>query len=178
MGIFDKYASALERLDPIKYTGIVDKVQGLLIEARGPRAVVGELCQILLPDGKRHRSGPRWWACGAPPCSSCPTTRWRASRSAARVIAMGEQLSVPVSDRLLGRVLDSMGKPIDGKGDVGSALWYPVFRAPPDVLARAAHPTRRSPRASAPSTACSPWARASAWASSPAAASASPPCWA
>jgi len=53
----------------------------------------------------------------------------------AKVIAMGEQLSVPVSDRLLGRVLDSMGKPIDGKGTWAPTL-VPVFRAPPDVLRR------------------------------------------
>ncbi len=52
------------------------------------------------------------------------------------VIAMGEQLRVPVSDKLLGRTLDSMGKPIDGKGDVGSELWYPAFNTPPDVLKR------------------------------------------
>jgi flagellum-specific ATP synthase len=52
------------------------------------------------------------------------------------VIAMGETLSVPVSDRLLGRTLDSMGKPIDGKGDVGSDLWYSAFNSPPDVLRR------------------------------------------
>jgi flagellum-specific ATP synthase len=135
MGIFDKYASAVERLEPIKYTGTVERVQGLVIEARGPRAVVGELCQILLPSEKRIL-----WAevvgLQGPVVQIMPYDELEGLPIGAKVVAMGEQLSVPVSDRLLGRVLDSMGKPIDGKGDVGSPLWYPIFRSPPDVLKR------------------------------------------
>ena len=38
------------------------------------------------------------------------------------MIATGELLQVSVSDRLLGRVLDSMGRPADGKGDVWSDI--------------------------------------------------------
>ena len=176
MGIFDKYASALERLEPIKYTGTVDKVQGLVIEARGPRAVVGELCQVVLPAKKRILWAEVVGLKGAT-VQVMPYDEMEGLEIGARVIAMGEQLSVPVSDRLLGRVLDSMGKPIDGKGDVGSSLWYPVFRAPPTCSGAAAS-NRRSPRASAPSTAWPRSARGSAWASSPAAAWARPPCWA
>jgi flagellum-specific ATP synthase len=135
MGIFDKYASALERLEPIKYTGTVDKVQGLVIEARGPRAVVGELCQVVLPAEKRILWAEVVGLRGAT-VQIMPYDEMEGLEIGSRVVAMGEQLSVPVSDRLLGRVLDSMGKPIDGKGDVGSPLWYPIFRAPPDVLRR------------------------------------------
>ena len=52
MGVFDKYTSRLEDLDPIKFTGVVEKVQGLLVESLGPAAQVGELCQILVPRGR------------------------------------------------------------------------------------------------------------------------------
>jgi flagellum-specific ATP synthase len=135
MGIFDKYASALERLEPIKYTGTIEKIQGLLLESRGPRAVVGELCQVVLPAEKRIL-----WAevvgLKGPVVQIMPYDEMEGLEIGAKVIALGEQLSVPVSERLLGRVLDSMGKPIDGKGDIGSSLWYPIFRAPPDVLRR------------------------------------------
>ena len=44
-----KYLDAVERTDPIKYIGRVTKVLGLLVESRGPHAVIGEVCQILLP---------------------------------------------------------------------------------------------------------------------------------
>jgi flagellum-specific ATP synthase len=45
-------------------------------------------------------------------------------------------LQVPVSDRLLGRVLDSMGRPSDGKGDVASDNFYPAVAKPPNALTR------------------------------------------
>jgi len=52
------------------------------------------------------------------------------------VKATGETLQVPVSDRLLGRVLDGLGRPVDGKGEVGSANSYPAVSRPPDALTR------------------------------------------
>jgi len=136
MGLFDKYAAALQAIDPIKYTGIVKKVQGgLIVESLGPRAVVGELCQILLPQSSRLV-----WAevvgLKGKIVQIMPYDEMEGIEVGAQVIAMGEQLSVPVSDKLLGRVLDSMGKPIDGRGDIGSPLWYPILQDPPDVLRR------------------------------------------
>ena len=136
MGLFDKYAFTLERIDPIKYTGVVQKVQGgLIVESKGPRAVVGELCQIVLPDSRRII-----WAevVGLRDriVQIMPYDEMEGITVGCKVIAMGEQLSIPVSEKLLGRVLDGMGKPIDGKGDIGSSVWYPIHQAPPDVLRR------------------------------------------
>jgi flagellum-specific ATP synthase len=53
-----------------------------------------------------------------------------------RVIASGSMLEVPVSRKLLGRVLDYRGNPIDGKGDIGETLRYPAIAGPPDSLSR------------------------------------------
>ncbi|MGC9313270.1 MAG: FliI/YscN family ATPase, partial [Sediminispirochaetaceae bacterium] len=52
------------------------------------------------------------------------------------VVAMGEFLSIPVSEKLMGRVLNAMGKPIDGKGSVGSAETVSTVNTPPNVLFR------------------------------------------
>ena len=38
----------------------------------------------------------------------------------------GRILEVPVGDELVGRVVDALGNPIDGKGDIGSKLTSPV----------------------------------------------------
>jgi flagellum-specific ATP synthase len=53
-----------------------------------------------------------------------------------RVVASGTRLEVPVSKKLLGRVLDAMGRPIDDKGEVESAVLYPAIALPPDPLKR------------------------------------------
>lgn len=135
MGVLDKYAEVLGRLDPIKYTGTVEKVQGLLVESAGPHAVVGELCQILLRAPERAV-----WAevvgLRGKTVQLMPYRDIHGIEVGCTVIALGEPLSVPVSSKLLGRVLDSMGRPIDRHGDVGSAEWYPVFARPPDVMTR------------------------------------------
>ncbi|MFQ5659776.1 MAG: F0F1 ATP synthase subunit alpha [Gammaproteobacteria bacterium] len=45
-------------------------------------------------------------------------------------------LEVPIGPELLGRVVDSLGTPIDGKGDVGCTRTSPVEKIAPGVIAR------------------------------------------
>ena len=48
----------------------------------------------------------------------------------------GELLSVPVGDAVIGRVLDPLGNPLDGKGDVVSTKRRPVESTAPGVAGR------------------------------------------
>lgn len=48
----------------------------------------------------------------------------------------GRILEVPIGDQLLGRVLNALGEPIDGKGPVGASLSAPVERVAPGVIWR------------------------------------------
>ena len=48
----------------------------------------------------------------------------------------GRILEVPVGEALLGRVVDSLGNPIDGKGPVGATLTSPIEKIAPGVIAR------------------------------------------
>jgi len=130
-----KYLSAVERTDPIKYVGRVTKVLGLLVESRGPQAVIGEVCQIIVPKLGRAAYaevvGLREDA-----VQLMAYDGLEGIEVGCQVIATGDMLQIPVSDRLLGRVLDSMGRPADGKGDVASDLYYPAVARPPDALTR------------------------------------------
>ena len=45
-------------------------------------------------------------------------------------------LEVPVGESLIGRVLDGLGKPIDGKGDLNSKESYPIERVAAGVITR------------------------------------------
>jgi F-type H+-transporting ATPase subunit beta len=44
----------------------------------------------------------------------------------------GEQISVPVGNAVLGRIMNVIGEPIDGQGKVGSDKHYPIHRKAPD----------------------------------------------
>jgi len=48
----------------------------------------------------------------------------------------GRILEVPVGPELLGRVVDALGKPIDGRGEVGAKATSPVEKVAPGVVAR------------------------------------------
>src|SRR5215472_1439402 len=45
-------------------------------------------------------------------------------------------MSVPVGDALIGRVVDALGQPIDGKGPIQTTQFNPVERLAPGVIAR------------------------------------------
>ncbi|MBN8796319.1 MAG: F0F1 ATP synthase subunit alpha, partial [Stenotrophomonas nitritireducens] len=48
----------------------------------------------------------------------------------------GQILSVPVGPEMLGRVVNALGEPIDGKGPLGTSLTAPVERVAPGVIWR------------------------------------------
>lgn len=48
----------------------------------------------------------------------------------------GKILQVPVGENLVGRVVDALGNPIDGKGAIKSSKKYPVEKIAPGVIAR------------------------------------------
>ena len=48
----------------------------------------------------------------------------------------GRLLSVPVGKALLGRVVDSLGRPLDGKGPIASDVFYPVEKVAPGIITR------------------------------------------
>ena len=50
-----------------------------------------------------------------------------------RLKTTGKLLQVPVGKGMLGRVVDTLGRPIDGKGPIDSKTAYPVEKIAPGV---------------------------------------------
>src|SRR2546426_10193371 len=48
----------------------------------------------------------------------------------------GKLLSVPVGKGLLGRVVDTLGRPVDGKGPIKETAFYPVEKIAPGIVKR------------------------------------------
>ncbi|MDP6550342.1 MAG: F0F1 ATP synthase subunit alpha [Dehalococcoidia bacterium] len=53
-----------------------------------------------------------------------------------RVRSTGRIIEVPVGEALIGRVVDPLGRPLDGKGPVNTTATLPVERVAPNVVAR------------------------------------------
>ncbi|MDR0474022.1 MAG: FliI/YscN family ATPase [Treponema sp.] len=133
-GIFRKYIETAESVDPIKCIGRISKIQGLLIESRGPQASIGEICRI----ENRKKKIIMAEVVGL----RDDIVQLMAYEDAVgleigdRVIATGSRLEVAVSNKLLGRVLDPLGHSADGKGEIESPIRYPALANPPDPLKR------------------------------------------
>ncbi len=48
-----------------------------------------------------------------------------------KVTSTGESIKVPVGDSVLGRVVDVLGRPIDGKGEIKDAKTWSIYRSEP-----------------------------------------------
>src|SRR5690349_11484490 len=57
-------------------------------------------------------------------------------REGQEVKTTGRLLSVPVGKGLLGRVVDSLGRPVDGKGPIKETAFYPVEKIAPGIVKR------------------------------------------
>lgn len=131
----EKYKTILANTDPLLYTGNVNQVVGLTIESRGPAVELDEVCQIyslkgdnyiyaevvgfrdenvlLMPFGDLQGIGP-----------------------GSLVVATRKPFMIPVGEKLLGRVIDGLGSPMDGKGEIVPDAWIEIANAPPNPLER------------------------------------------
>lgn len=57
-------------------------------------------------------------------------------REGTTVYRTGKPLSVPVGDALIGRVVNALGRPIDGKGDIQTAQTRPIESEAPGIIER------------------------------------------
>ncbi len=111
---FNKFHSALRAVNLLNCQGFVIRVSGLTVESSGPKVGLGELCGINIRDGRRvlaevvgfHEDRlillPLEYIEGISPGDTVT------SRSTPRYIILSESV--------LGRVVNGLGEPIDGKG--------------------------------------------------------------
>ena len=117
--------------------GRVRSVVGLLVEATGLQAALGELCYLHegdRPGGRRVKAevvGIRGATSVLIPLEATAGLRAGGLVEPARL-----PLTVPVGPALLGRVVDAAGRPIDGRGPLRVEGQQPVHAEPPSPLAR------------------------------------------
>ena len=119
--------SLLERLQAYKtekvapgitVAGKLTRVVGLTLEAIGCRAAVGSLCQIETLDGFLEAevvgfAGEKLYL--------MPSEQLKGVVPGAKVTPMSEEHGIPVGMSMLGRVIDGIGNPLDGLGDILTA---------------------------------------------------------
>jgi flagellum-specific ATP synthase len=131
----DKYRVCLESLHPIQVQGKVTQVVGLVVEAAGPACRLGAVCDIFTREGGRPLAAE---ALGFRErrVLLMPLEDIRGIGPGCRVVARQQRATVRVGPDLLGRVIDGLGVPMDGRGPVAASAEYPLY-------APAVNPMRR-----------------------------------
>ncbi|MGE0363316.1 MAG: FliI/YscN family ATPase [Vicinamibacterales bacterium] len=129
------YLTRLRAAEAAPAFGHVTRVVGLVVESAGPRARVGDVCELRRADG------------GAPlPVEvvgfrdgrlvSVPLGDTAGIRPGDRIVLKGGVLSLPAGAGLLGRVIDGLGRPIDGGGPLAATDRAPLRPAAMNPLDR------------------------------------------
>lgn len=124
-GLLSPYLERLKSSSPYRISGTVTDVIGLLVTSRGPWLPVGGVCHIYPVRG------------GNPVLAEVvgfreqqtllmPLGELRGVGPGSKVVILTKEARYPVGDGLLGRVIDGLGRPIDGKGVI-AAHSYPIY---------------------------------------------------
>ena len=122
--------------DLFTYMGRVSEVTGLMIESEGPIAKVGELCHIYPSEGSGKPVRAEVVGFSGNKLVLMPLGHVSGISQGSIVVASNHSFRVPVTEELVGRVLDGLGEPFDGKGPILPTDYYDIDNDPPDPLKR------------------------------------------
>ena len=129
-----RHLEIARRAPSLTVSGEVVRTVGLLVESRGPRARVGELCDVVGSDGQVLPVEVVGFKDGL--LQSVPLGTTSGIRPGDRLVARGGSASVQVGPELLGRVIDGLGRPLDGGPAVDTVEEYPLQPPPLNPLSR------------------------------------------
>ncbi|MFA5881235.1 MAG: EscN/YscN/HrcN family type III secretion system ATPase, partial [Eubacteriales bacterium] len=132
---YEKYFQAIEKTEPIKTNGKVTQVIGLIIESQGPGANLGDLCYVFTNNGST-RIQAEVVGFKENKILLMPLGDLRGIGPGCEVVASGDSFRVGVGPKLLGRILDGLGNPLDSLGPVETIDEYPVNGNPLNPLER------------------------------------------
>ncbi len=131
---FRHYIQRVPSLNPYTVDGKVRQITGVVIEATGRSGSVGDVCEIYTPDQRMIKAEIVGFKDGK--LLLMPLGETFGVAPGSRVKRLTIPLRVPVGEQLLGRVLDGLGNPMDGKGPIVSKQFREVFNFPPNPLVR------------------------------------------
>mgnify|MGYP004667057917 FL=1 len=132
----EKFNTAIDNCKSMNMIGKVVQIVGLVIECNGPNVSMGELCYVhshfedvepLPAEVVGFREGY---------VLLMPLGETRGIGPGCQVVSAQKVLQVKVGSELLGRVIDGLGNPIDGKGPILCQKEYPIQADPPAPLER------------------------------------------
>jgi len=131
---WDKYSNAVDSCVTVKPEGRISKVIGLIAEGDGLGLGIGSLCTIKNDHGSEIRAEVIGFR--EEKVLLMPYGAMRGIGPGSRIIPLADLPLADVGDGLLGRVVDGMGNPIDGKGAFNPTSKYSLYGKPMNPMER------------------------------------------
>lgn len=131
----DRLKSGVDEAKPLELRGRVIQVVGTIIKAYAPGTRIGELCALRNP-WEEQEVLAEVVGFARQMALLTPIGELEGVSSTTEVRPLGEIHRVPVGQGMLGRVLDGLGNPSDGKEPFEIEDYYPVSAEPPDAMKR------------------------------------------
>ena len=133
---FNRYQRILDQINPIKVNGTVSEIIGLMVEGHGPASSVGEMCNIFANGGGCETLRAEVVGFRKGKVLLMPLDTLQGVGPGCKIVSLGRKASIAVGKKLLGRVIDGLGNPIDGKGPIDLEDEYPLYAEPINPLQR------------------------------------------
>ncbi|MEJ2031750.1 MAG: FliI/YscN family ATPase [Deltaproteobacteria bacterium] len=130
-----KCLQTVRKLPLISIRGRVNQVIGMVLESKGPAIPVGSMCEVDIFRG-RERVPAEVVGFREGKVLLMPLGEMRGIEPGSTIRLVDGQARVPVTDALLGRVIDAFGKPLDGKGPIEATAFYPLYAEPLNPMLR------------------------------------------
>lgn len=115
--------------------GKIDKIVGMTVEATGITCSMGDVCRILVDETGR-RITAEVVGFKENKVLLMPYADTEGIRQGSRVLNTGEKLTLRVSERLIGRTVNALGKPIDGGPPIDGGEPVPIGGVPSNPMQR------------------------------------------
>ena len=143
MGRFKKISFLKDSLGgktPFRKVGFVENIVGLTIESRGPESFVGEICRVMVSNRNileiREELLAEVVGFKDNRVILMPLGDIAGVSLGSKLIGTEKPLTIRVGMDLIGRVVDALGRPMDGKGPIVYDGELPIYRNPPSPLER------------------------------------------
>jgi flagellum-specific ATP synthase len=130
----DKYRAAIAKSKPVRLHGKVTQVVGLVIEGYCPDTSVGAICEIKPKEGEPIPAEVVGFRNNK--TLLMPLGELRGVGLDSLISVRRDKASMGVGPLMLGRVIDGLGNPIDGKGPLRVEEEYPIYAAPVNPMSR------------------------------------------
>lgn len=129
-------ARLLAQTETLVASGTVTRVTGLVVESLGPAVCIGDLCLFQSRDGQPKTLleviGFRDSTVLSMPLGPMP----RIQAGDVLLAVPNEGKGAPVGMTYVGRIVDALGQPLDGRGKIHAEARYPLHRAATNPLER------------------------------------------